>query len=407
MNFKEYALSHQTEICLELDRVRLLLQKAGSPDKKLKIIHVAGTNGKGSVCSFVCAGLSHMGKKYGRFSSPELFCINDTITVNGKNISDEALSVLLGSLSALSGEVASELGKAPSQFEISFVASLMHFAKEGCEYAVLECGMGGLGDATNAIDDSVVSVITHIALDHTQYLGDTTEKIAVNKCGIFKKSSVVVTGAQSADVQRVIRAMAGSRRLIWADEPRSIGYENFCEIFDYKKIKNLKSSLCGVHQIYNASVAIEVLQLLGANENTIRFAVLNAVNPARMERLKDALFFDGAHNPDGVKVLVDSINRYSPKGKIIFVTGFMKDKAYSEAFSILGGLDNSNFEIYTVNVHSNPRSESSKKLCETARMLGFAAKSFDNVTEAVEEAVKNADLTVAFGSLYMYKELKR
>ena len=154
MSFKDYALSHQTEICLELERVKLLLQKAGNPDRNLKIIHVAGTNGKGSVCSFVCSGLMHMKKKFGKFSSPELICINDTISVNGIDITNRELDSLLAFLSPLCDEVKSETGKAPSQFEICFVAALLHFVSQKCEYAVLECGMGGMGDATNAIEDS-------------------------------------------------------------------------------------------------------------------------------------------------------------------------------------------------------------------------------------------------------------
>lgn len=405
MSFKDYALSHQTEICLELERVKLLLQKAGNPDRNLKIIHVAGTNGKGSVCSFVCSGLMHMKKKFGKFSSPELICINDTISVNGIDITNHELDSLLAFLSPLCDEVKAETGKAPSQFEICFVAALLHFVSKKCEYAVLECGMGGMGDATNAIEDSYLSVITHIALDHTQFLGDTLPEIATNKCGILKASSTVITAPQEACVMEIINAKSKDKKLIVADRAVSTGHSDFCEIFTYKDMKNLKSSLCGVHQIYNASIAIEILKFIGATEENIRYALSTAANPARLERIGNNVFFDGAHNPDGVKALVDSINRYNPDGNFIFVIGFMKDKNYKEALSLLKNLRNQNFEIYTVNVHSNPRSETSQNLCETAKSLGFTSHSSDNIRDAICAAKKNADFVFAFGSLYMYKEL--
>lgn len=404
MDFKQYALSKQTSICLELDRVRLLLKKAGNPDKQLRIIHVAGTNGKGSVCSFVCCGLGNMGKRTGRFSSPELFCVNDTITVNGTEITASELDSLLEELAPLSHEVEAELGRAPSQFEITFVAALMHFVNTKCEYAVLECGMGGIGDATNAVCDSEISVITKIALDHKDYLGDTVEEIAANKCGIFKDSSVVVTGFQSGSVMNVIRNMADGRRLVIASEVRSCGHRDFKEVFDCKSYTGLTSSLCGLHQIYNASVAIEVLELLGASSQNIRYAVENASNPARLERLGDNIFFDGAHNPDGVKALVNSLNRYVEGGKVIFVVGFMKDKDYISALSLLGELKIRDFELYTVNVKTNPRSETSHRLCKAAMDLGFSATAYDSVSDAIYDAATIADLVVAFGSLYMYKE---
>ena len=160
------------KFCLELDRVKLLLQKAGNPDKELSIIHVAGTNGKGSVCAFIEAGIKSQKIRCGRFSSPELFSSEDTITVDGVCIGKRALGNIVNSLAPLCSEVEKELGKPPSPFEILFVAALIHFKKKNCKKVILECGMGGVGDATNAIETSDMVVLTNIDLDHAEYLCD-------------------------------------------------------------------------------------------------------------------------------------------------------------------------------------------------------------------------------------------
>jgi len=404
MNFKEYAVSRQTDIHLELERVRLLMELAGNPDRQLKIIHVAGTNGKGSVCAVVECGLNQMGCKTGKFSSPELFDVTDTITANGKNITMPELSAIYATLAPLCKEVEARTGKMPSQFEINFVASLVHFENTNCEYAVLECGMGGLGDATNAIGDSMLSIITPVSTDHTSFLGDTPRQIAANKCGIFKKSSKVITGFQTPDVMEVIAENAGSRELIEAKLPKSTGFEGFNEIFDYGNLKNLKCSLCGIHQIKNAAIAIEALKVLGADEAIMRYAVANAKNPARLEKLSEGVYFDGGHNPDGVRSLVESLNRYGLSGKIVFAVGMMADKDISGALECLKQLNNQNFEIYTCPVHSNPRSASGEEIASVARQMGFEAKSFGSIDDACRNADGKCDVLIIFGSLYMYKE---
>ena len=173
--------SQNTKFCLETERVSLLLKKAGSPDKDFCIIHVCGTNGKGSVCSFIETGLISMGKNCGRFSSPELFYIEDSITVCGEAIKSEDLKRISKDLEPLCVEVEKELGKAPSPFEVIFVSSLLYFKEKNCTHVILECGMGGVGDATNSINGAQIAVFTDIARDHTEYLGDTVAKITKNK----------------------------------------------------------------------------------------------------------------------------------------------------------------------------------------------------------------------------------
>ncbi|MBQ4526503.1 MAG: hypothetical protein II998_00360 [Clostridia bacterium] len=405
MNFKDYALSHQNTFCLELERVVMLLNMAGNPDRKLKIIHVAGTNGKGSVCSFITEGLIFSGERVGRFSSPELIDITDTITVNSNPVTLSELEEIYTELSPLCDEIFSKTQKRPSQFEINFVAALLYFVKNNCTFAVIECGMGGEGDATNAIVDSLISVITRISLDHESFLGNTLTKITRNKCGIFKSKSHIVTGAQEPEVMNTIKEMAGIRKLTITKPLKSCGFYGFSEIVSFGD-EEIKLSLFGVHQAYNAAIAAEVLCILGFDKS-VKYALEHAKNPARLERTEEKVYFDGAHNPDGVKQLAESINRYCPKEKKIFVIGFMADKDYKTALDNLKILDNSDFEIYTVKVHSNPRSETAKVLADTCIRLGFKAYAYDNITQAIEAAKKNADIVFAFGSLYMYKEYKK
>ncbi len=406
MDFKTYAKSYQSNISLELARVEKLLEKCSYPDKDLKIIHIAGTNGKGSVSSFIAKGLEYMGEKCGKFSSPELYDITDTISVNGQNITVSELDKIYSFLEPLCDEVFAEIGERPSQFEINFVASLLFFKSKNCTHAVIECGMGGLGDATNAIGDSCVCVITKISLDHMTYLGDSLDKIAENKCGIFKKSSKVFSTPENAPVMHIIEEKAEKNSF---EVCNSLDHKPMNDMHSIVQVgeKWVKLSLKGTHQVYNASLASAVLSYLGADEQQIAYALSNAKNRARCEFIKENICFDGAHNPDGVKVLVDSINSMDIKGKVIFITGFMKDKDYKNAFLCLKNLKVTDFEIYTVNVNSNPRSEKSEILKSEIEKLGFKATSFTDVNTALDMAEGKADFIFIFGSLYLYKEIKR
>jgi len=404
MDFKSYAKSYQNNICLELDRVKALLEKCGNPDSKLEIVHVAGTNGKGSVCSFICEGLIFCGKKCGRFSSPELFDVTDTISINSQSITSAELDSLYEYLAPLCSEVEAQCGKAPSQFEINFAAALCYFANQGCTHAVIECGMGGLGDATNAIGDSAVSVITNVSLDHEAYLGSTVPEIAANKCAIFKKSSSVFIADQSSDVIDTARALAGDRPFRVVEPLPSLSPDGMHEVVELGN-ESARLSLAGIHQRTNASLAAAVLEHMGAGVECIKYALEHARNRARLERIDDNVYFDGAHNPDAIMSLVHTINQADIKGKIIFAAGFMADKDYKRALGFLDKLSNRNFELYTTPVLSNPRSESAGALAECARSLGFRAKEFDNIRAALEKAKANADTVFVIGSLYMYKEV--
>jgi len=395
-----------TKFCLELGRVKLLLEKANSLDKKFKIIHVAGTNGKGSVCSFIEKGLFSMGIKCGRFSSPELFSIEDTITVNGVPIAKNELANISQSLAPLCDEVLKELGKSPSGFEVLFVCALIYFANKHCNTVILECGMGGLGDATNAICKSDIAVFTKIDLDHVEYLGNTIEQITANKCGILREGINVFSAVQCEEAKKVIvnECKKLKCKLVFSPPCKIIKNEGLNIITDIG-YGNIKLSLAGNYQASNAALSIAVLKEIGAQKKDITYALTNAVNKARLEEIEKNIYFDGAHNPLGVKELVESINKACIPGKIGFAIGFMADKDISGCLDELKKLDNKNFEIYPANVRTNPRSEKSENLAILARQKGYKAQSFDNISDALITAKKNNDTVFAFGSLYMYKEL--
>lgn len=398
--------SKNEKFCLELGRVKRLLEKLGNPDKCLSIIHIAGTNGKGSVCAYLESGLTDAKIKCGRFSSPELFSVEDSISVNCVPIEKTVLSSLLKEIEPLCLEVKEEMGKEPSSFEILFVAALVYFKNKKCKKVILECGMGGVGDATNSIADSDIAILTSIDLDHKEYLGKNIKEIATNKCGILREGKLVFSAVQKKTAEDAIIKECKNKNcyLSFVKELEIIDMDNLNAVVN-TDFGSLRLSLAGVHQAKNAALALAVMKFLGLKEENIIKALTTAENKGRLERIEKGLYFDGAHNPAGVKELVKSINMADIKGKIIFAVGFMADKDISGCFDELKKLKNKNFEIYTATVHSNPRRETAEKLLIKANEKGFTGKSFSNIYEAVEKARENADAVFAFGSLYMYKEL--
>ncbi|MBR3934485.1 MAG: hypothetical protein IKJ68_11345 [Clostridia bacterium] len=392
--------------CLELDRVKLLLEKLRNPDKNFFVIHVAGTNGKGSVCSFLETGLISMGIKCGVFMSPELFCTEDSVRVCGKPIESAKLKNILSRLNSASKAVEKELGKPPSAFETLFAAALVHFKKEKCTHVVLECGMGGAGDATNAVAHSDMCIFSSIGIDHSDYLGDTLAKIAANKCGIIKQGSEVISAEQKPEAEEVILEYCKQKncQLSFVKELKINRMDFFNPVVSVR-FGEIRLSLSGRHQAKNAALAVSVLERLGARDKDIVAALTKTVHKARMEEIRHGIYFDGAHNPDGVKSMVETLNSVNLSGKINFVTGFMADKDISACLDEVKKLNNKDIEFFTTKVHSNPRSETAENLKNLIEQKGFNATACNNVRQAVKCAKRSGGIVFIFGSLYMYKEL--
>lgn len=394
------------KFCLEIDRIKLLLKKAGEPEKNMRIIHIAGTNGKGSVCSFLEAGLISMNIKCGCFVSPELFTPEDSIRINRVPIETEKLKEIFENLIPLAKAVENEMGKAPSEFEMLFAAALLHFKKERCNTIILECGMGGRGDATNAIDHNDISVLSNISMEHADYLGNTIEKITRNKCGIIRKETQVISAYQCPEAEEVILDVCRKNNCqLEFVRPFTINRMEGLNAVVNLRFGETRLSLAGSHQAKNAAVATSVLKHLGAEEKDIVSAVTGANHKARLEEIAPGIYFDGAHNPDGTKALVDTINKAGIKDKLSFAVGFMADKDIAGCFEELSYLENKNIEIFTATVHSNQRSETAEKVKDIALSKGFKASSYKNIRQAVKMAKRSGGRVFVFGSLYMYKEL--
>lgn len=401
--FKGYANSFQDVARLGLKSIKTLLKYLGNPHEHLRFIHVAGTNGKGSVCAFLAAMLTHSGYKTGLFTSPNMIKVNERINIDGCDISDGDMELLLEEVEQGCRKTEKEIGLRPTQFETWTAMGFLYFAKNKCDIVVLETGLGGRLDATNVVQTTDVAVIAHIALDHTKYLGDTIGKIAAEKCGIIKPGVNVVSALQQAEAMEVIKRECKERgcRLYIADKTEPDKHEEIYEIINTKSIKNTRLSLGGINQIDNALCAVCVGEVIGLCTESIKFGLENAKNMGRMEKIDDGVYFDGAHNPDGVYALKKNIERYFPQRDKIFIMATMEDKDFSESLRIL---NDKQAKFYMVAVEDNPRSMSAEKFAGCALEMGLEAKAFASIREAYNEAKQNTGLIIICGSLYLYKD---
>ena len=395
---EKYALSFQTEIKLELDKIKVLLEKLGNPQKNLEYIHVAGTNGKGSVCSFLEGMLIKSGKRTGKFSSPELIRKNETIRFNGADITDYDLKRLINKVST----VAQSMKNYPSPFEIMCAVAFLYFDEMNCEIVILETGMGGESDATNVIDSAKVCVLTHIALDHMAYLGDTLEKITKVKSGIIKQNSFVVTLEDNGEFSVIEeKCRYTNSKLCLCEKLNSSKFEACNEIINYKGF-DIKLSLCGINQVENASLAIKTAEIMGIDFQSIKYGLENAQNPGRFEKISENIYFDGAHNPDGARALRKSIDRYMPDKRITFVMGVMADKEFAEMVQILNKGDCS---FVFVTVQNNPRAMKNTDMLKIAEKLNIKAEISSNTNDVLIK--KTNQVVFVCGSLYMYKDINK
>ena len=388
---------------LGLERTRALLSALGDPQKKLKFVHVTGSNGKGSTCAILDSILRAAGYKTGLYTSPYLVRFNERIKVNGRDISDDSLAQITSQVRIF----ADAMEDHPSQFELVTAIAMEYFYEMGCDIVVLEVGMGGALDSTNAIDAPEVAVFTNIGLEHTEYLGDTIEKIAATKGGIIKPgcNCVVYDGDSAAtDTLREMCNVKGvpmtvvsfskitpvshslkGQELIWNNMPLSL-------------------PLLGEHQLHNLSVALEVINVLvkrgwNIDDIAVRIGVSSVIWPARFQVLsEDPLFIlDGGHNPQCAEAMAKILDDYLPGTKVTFLMGVLADKDYG---SMLDSVCPHAARFVCVTPMS-PRALDGEKLAEIIRERGFEAISCGDIADAIEETKKYAEPIVAFGSLYM------
>lgn len=432
-----------------LEGIRELCRRLGDPQRELRFVHVAGTNGKGSVCAYMSAVLQCGGYRVGKYTSPAVLDWREEIQVNGSYIAKAAVGRYMEQLKAACGEMAAEGRPHPTPFEVKTAMAFLYFRDKKCDIVVMETGMGGLLDATNVVEDTCVAVLTSVSMDHMGFLGKTLPEIAAQKAGIIKRGCHVVTAVQEPEVMEVLagRAAALGCPLTVADaraaEHVRFGLEK--QRFDYGGLKKLEITLAGQCQIENAVTALEGLRALGigalegaepgagasesrepgigaadgrapedketggrirkrefpVTEERLRQGMAQAVWPGRfaVAGRKPCFILDGAHNEDAARKLAQSLELYFSGRRILYIMGMLRDKEYGKVIGLTHSLAD---QIITVTPPGNPRAMSAYELAAAVAQVHEKVTAADSLEEAVEMArllADKEDVIVAFGSL--------
>ena len=431
---------------LGLERTRTLLRGIDDPQKKLKFIHVAGSNGKGSTCAMLASILKEAGYKVGLFISPYIQVFNERIQINGENIPDNRLAEITTRVK----EVADAMDDHPSHFELVTAIGFQYFLEEECDIVVLEVGMGGELDSTNAIDAPEVAVLTNIGLEHTEYLGDTLEKIATTKAGIIKKGTSVVCYDSVPEVINTIRKICAEKNVPMrvADMANIVPISSDIDGQVFRFLRKSISTTMGIvtvgrnmvketeetyrlpllgnHQLHNAAVVLKAVDVLNEKgwkipDESIRKGLANVSWPARFEVLsKDPVFvLDGGHNPQCAEALTASLEEYFPGEKIVFLLGVLADKDYKNIVDMMIPYAR---EFVCVTPISN-RALPAEELVEYIKSKGVEAVAVGKISKGIAMAIEKGDAEnasadaetaggksgadakdapiVAFGSLYL------
>lgn len=423
---------------LGLDRTEKILELLGNPHKKLKCIHIAGTNGKGSTTAMVTTILVKAGYKVGSYISPFIEEFEERMQINNKNISKGELSEVVTEVSKAVEKVV-ELGYSnPTEFEIITCAGFLYFYKNNIDFAVVEVGMGGRLDSTNVITP-VLSIIASISLDHTLILGDTIAKIAYEKAGIIKEGIPVVMFPGQKQSEEVIERLCREKKCklvkVSQDSAVYLGKENIKHIESTSmggsvrtsnnaitqklKVKTLNNdyiidlSLLGKHQLLNCSVAVHAIEeLIGQGTMITREDIITGLGkvawPARLEVMhkKPLVVIDGAHNIDGIEKLTQSIDMYFNYKKIVLILGILADKQVEEMIKTIVPKVS---RVITVTPHSD-RAELCEELKVQVEKYTMNCESIENYEDAYKKALSYCDeddLLLVSGSLYMVGDMRR
>lgn len=420
---------------LGLDRIRELLERLGRPQDRLKFVHVAGTNGKGSICAYLASILNAAGHRTGMFTSPYIERFEERIRVDGVMISPDELRDVTLAVREHAEAMAEETGDHPTEFELMTAVALEHFARCGCDIVVLEVGLGGRLDSTNVIDAPEACVIARIGLDHTALLGNTLAAIAGEKAGIIKEGSAVVSWPQESEAMAVIEHAAAEHgcELRVPDfaqlEEGAIRWEDGASpfrSFSYREWTDLRTGILGSYQPQNATVALEVVSVLRGRgwhipDEAVRAGVARTRWPGRFEIVEGgsspdgfAIVVDGGHNPQGARALADSLAEVFPGRKPVFVIGVLEDKDYPRMLEDVLPLGSA----FVCVTPDNPRALPAHKLARAIRWTGqdllgcsacvnpVVARDFEDAIRRARELADPDALICAFGSLYSVAALK-
>lgn len=394
-----YTLYDQND---RLSFLRRLIANLGNPDRNFKIIHVAGTNGKGSTATMIARILAHHGYKVGLFTSPHIIDNCESIIVNGQKITTAQMQTKIQEIvKIITYQLKLDPLKSISQFEILFVVALLFFSDQSVDYAILECGLGGQTDATNAIATSAYEIFTHIALDHTAELGNTLEKITTNKAGIIRKhSKIIVAPCQKETVENILT---------------QFGQRFDSEIYFTENLPSRKEiTLSAPYQYANFATVLKFFEIFGHGEIS-KSECIQTINHFELEgrfatiRTSPRVILDCAHNPDGIQQFIESVNSKFANTSKIIITGFLKDKSPEKCIKMLTSL-NAHW-IITEPDHSQRKYPAQKLFDDAIRASENSNSTFEiqpSPVQAYQTALKECDKdTVIFivGSFYLARPI--
>ena len=404
----------QKGIVLGLDTMRHLMAKLNNPQDKVKFIQVAGTNGKGSTAAYLTSILSEAGIKVGRYTSPAVFSSTEQYFACGSCISE---SEYAKGMTAVAEAAASLDGETPTAFEQETALAFWYFAQKGCELAILEAGLGGDMDATNIVTTTVCSIITSISMDHCSILGNKISEIAAHKAGIIKPGAPVICIEQKEDAMEPIRAAAKAADTplyeVHRDEVRQIFSDKRESIVFFREFENLHLKMLGSCQPENAALAVQAASVLSRSYPIEKKHIYDGIEKTRwggrfeLYSGSPDIILDGAHNPDGIRRLRESVNQMFGAVPICYVCGVLADKDYEKEIEILFGRASN---VFTVTPPS-PRAMKStdlkaaiKKRFSQLKVISFDSE--DGIEKAMEAAVSQNNPVVVCGTLTILARVK-
>lgn len=404
----------QKGIVLGLDTMRHLMAKLNNPQDKVKFIQIAGTNGKGSTAAYLTSILSEAGIKVGRYTSPAVFSSTEQYFACGSCISE---SEYAKGMTAVAEAAASLDGETPTAFEQETALAFWYFAKKGCELAILEAGLGGDMDATNIVTTTVCSIITSISMDHCRILGNKISEIAAHKAGIIKPGAPIICIEQKEDAMEPIRAAAKAADTplyeVHRDEVRQIFSDKRESIVFFREFENLHLKMLGSCQPENAALAVQAASVLSRSYPIEKKHIYEGIEKTRwggrfeLHSGSPDIILDGAHNPDGIRRLRESVNQMFGAVPICYVCGVLADKDYEKEIEILFGRASN---VFTVTPPS-PRAMKSTdlKVAIKERFPQLKVTSFDSedgIEKAMEAAVSQNNPVVVCGTLTILARVK-
>ena len=400
---------------LGLENMKELLVRLGNPQEDLKFIHISGTNGKGSVLAYLSTILSGAGYRTGRYISPTLFSYRERIQVDEKEIEKESLARHVTAISEAVKDMAEQHAGTPTIFEVETALAFLYFKEKKCDVVVLETGLGGALDATNVITTTLLEVIASISMDHMEFLGDTLEKIAVQKAGIIKPHTQVVCAAQKEEAQKVIEETCKRQhcclRTVKQEQISQISYGLSGQSFTYGKWEEVRISLAGSYQVENGALALEAVEALREigfllSDEQVRAGMHKACWRGRFTRIAQNpdVILDGAHNPAAALELKRSIELYYKDRNLHYIFGVFRDKDYRKIIALTAPYAK---DIITVETPGNPRALPAEELRDAVAEVNPPVEAAKRIKEAVQKTLERADkedAVIIFGSLSFLKD---